>query len=144
MKDSFIIYNSFYEPIKTLTDEQLGKLFRSIFEYTTTGEITKDKEIIVAFMFIKNQIDMDTKKWEEEKQKRSEAGRLGGIKRAVNQNQALSSESKQCLAMLSDAKQTQANQADNVNVNINENDNVNVILNKNKNKIYGYNWLEEE
>lgn len=136
MKESFIMYNSFYEPIKTLKNEQLGKLLRAIFNYTTTGEITQDNEILVAFMFIKNQIDIDTNKWEEQKKKRSEAGRLGGIKRAVNENQALSSKSKQCLDMLSNDKQSQANQAvnvnDNVNVNVNVNDNVNnnVINNK--------------
>lgn len=137
MKESFIMHNSFYEPIKTLKNEQLGKLLRAIFNYTTSGEITQDNEILIAFMFIKNQIDMDANKWEEKKKKRSEAGRLGGIKRAVNENQALSSKSKQCLDMLSNAKQSQANQAvnvnDNVNVNVNVNDNVNnnsVINNK--------------
>lgn len=121
MKDSFILYNSFYEPIKNLTNEQLGKLFRSIFDYTINGDTTKDSDILIAFMFIKNQIDLDTKKWEEERKKRSEAGRLGGINRAKNQNQKLSSKSKQCLGVLRSAKQSQANQGDNVNVNVNEN-----------------------
>lgn len=123
MKDSFILYNSFYEPIKALKNEQLGKLLRSIFNYTINGEITQDSEILVAFMFIKNQIDIDTKKWEDTKEKRSEAGRIGGIKRALNNNQELSSKSKQCLNKLSKVKQNQANQAvnDNVNVNVNVN-----------------------
>jgi hypothetical protein len=121
MKNNFIIYNSFYEPIKSLSDEQLGKLFRAIFDYTINGEITQDNEILIAFMFIKNQIDIDSSKWEQEKTKRSEAGRLGGIKRALNQKQTLSSKSKQCLGELSNAKQTQANQGDNVNVNDNVN-----------------------
>ena len=146
MKDSFILYNSFYEPIKELKDEQLGKLLRAIFNYTINGEVTKDKEILIAFMFIKNQIDLDTNKWQEEKQKRAEAGRLGGIKRALNKNQALSSKSKQCLDMLSNAKQTQANQGDNVNVNVNENvnvnDNDNVINNISSSSNNNYNIYE--
>ena len=119
MKDSFILYNSFYEPIKNLTNEQLGKLLRAVFDYTINGVTTKDNDILIAFMFIKNQIDLDTKKWEEERKKRSEAGRLGGINRAKNQNQKLSSKSKQCLGMLGSDKQNQANQGDNVNVNVN-------------------------
>ena len=123
-KNSFILYQQHYESIKYLNNEQLGRLFRAIFEYQINGEIPKDDDILMAFMFIKNQIDVDTKKWEDEKQKRSEAGRLGGIKRAINQNQALSDKSKQCLGVLSNAKQTQANQGDNVNVNVNVNDNV--------------------
>ena len=142
MKDSFIIYNSFYEPIKTLKNEQLGKLLRAIFDYTIEGKITQDQDILIAFMFIKNQIDLDTKKWEEERKKRSEAGRLGGINRAKNKNQNLSSKSKQCLAMLSDDKQSQANQGDNVNENVNDNVNVNVLYNNNsssnKNNIYEF------
>ena len=142
MKDSFILYNSFYEPIKELKDEQLGKLLRAIFNYTINGEVTKDKEILIAFMFIKNQIDLDTNKWQEEKQKRAEAGRLGGIKRALNKNQALSSKSKQCLDMLSNAKQTQANQGDNVNVNENVNDNDNVINNISSSSNNNYNIYE--
>ena len=90
---------------------------------------------------IKNQLDIDSTKWEEERNKRSEAGRLGGIKRAINQKQALSSKSKQCLTDLSNAKQSQANQADNVNVNVNVNDNVNDLLlttTTTNNNIYDY------
>ena len=139
-KESFILYNSFYESIKSLKNEQLGKLLRAIFNYTINGEITQDNEILIAFMFIKNQIDIDAKKWEEIKQKRSEAGRLGGINRAINKKQILSSKSKQRLTELSNAKQSQANQAVNVNDNVNVNVNDNVI-NKKRNikekKSYG-------
>ena len=140
MKESFILYNSFYEPIKALKNEQLGKLLRAIFDYTINGEITQDDEILVAFMFIKNQIDIDTEKWQEEKAKRSKAGRLGGIQRAINKGQNLSSNAKQCLKVLSNAKQSQANQADNVNVNENDNDNenVNVNVSVNENAPSGY------
>lgn len=141
-KESFILYNSFYEPIKALKNEQLGKLLRAIFDYTINGEITQDNEIIVAFMFIKNQLDRDSEKWEDERNKRKEAGRLGGIKRALNQQQKLSSKSKQCLGVLKSVKQNQANQADNVDVNVdvyvNDNVNDNVINTTSTNNIYNY------
>ena len=144
-KESFILYNSFYEPIKALKNEQLGKLLRAIFNYTINGEITQDGEIMVAFMFIKNQIDRDSEKWQDERNKRKEAGRLGGIKRAINQQQKLSSKSKQCLDMLEDVKQSQANQADNVDVdvyvNVNDNDNVNDNVTTNNNI---YDFIEEK
>lgn len=133
MKDSFILYNSFYEPIKNLTNEQLGKLLRAVFDYTINGVTTKDNDILIAFMFIKHQIDLDTKKWKEERKKRSEAGRIGGINRAKNQNQNLSSKSKQCLGVFRSAKQSQANQGDNVNVNVN----VNNKKENNKKKKFG-------
>lgn len=146
-KESFILYNSFYEPIKALKNEQLGKLLRAIFNYTINGEITQDSEIMVAFMFIKNQIDRDAEKWEDERNKRKEAGRLGGIKRALNQQQKLSSKSKQCLGVLKDAKQSQTNQADNVDVNVdvyvNDNVNDNVINNNTTTNNNIYDFIEE-
>lgn len=145
-KESFILYNSFYEPIKALKNEQLGKLLRAIFNYTINGEITQDSEIIIAFMFIKNQLDRDSEKWEDERNKRKEAGRLGGIKRALNQQQKLSSKSKQCLGVLKSAKQNQANQADNVDVNVDVyvNDNVNDnVINTNTSTNNIYNYIEE-
>lgn len=146
-KESFILYNSFYEPIKALKNEQLGKLLRAIFNYTINGEITQDSEIMVAFMFIKNQIDRDAEKWEDERNKRKEAGRIGGIKRALNQQQKLSSKSKQCLGVLKDAKQSQTNQADNVDVNVdvyvNDNVNDNVINNITTTNNNIYDFIEE-
>lgn len=148
-KESFILYNSFYEPIKALKNEQLGKLLRAIFNYTINGEITQDDEIMVAFMFIKNQLDRDSEKWQDERNKRKEAGRLGGIKRAINQQQKLSSKSKQCLDVLNGAKQNQANQADNVDVDVyvNVDDNVNVNVNNNINNTTTsntiYDFIEE-
>jgi len=137
-RKGFIIYNSFYEPIKALKNEQLGKLLRAIFDYTINGEITQDSEILVAFMFIKNQIDIDSKKWEEEREKRKEAGRLGGIKRAINNNLNLSSNTKQCLGVLSNANQSLANQADKVEVEVKVEDINNNIKEKiNKKEKYG-------
>lgn len=114
MKDSFVMYNSFYEPIKTLKNEQLGKLLRAIFDYTINGEITQDSEIIVPFMFIKNQLDMDLKKWQDIKRKRSEAGK----KHTGNQ-------------YTNDDKWNKMEQnGTNGTVNVNENVNVNVINKK--------------
>lgn len=137
-KKGFILYNSFYEPIKALKNEQLGKLLRAIFNYTINGEITQDSDILVAFMFIKNQIDIDTNKWEEERQKRKEAGRLGGIQRAINNKLNLSSNAKQRLDMLSNAKQSLANQADKVEVKVEDKVKDNNIKEKiNKKEKYG-------
>ena len=75
MKDSFVLYNSFYEPLKSLSNEQLGRLFKAIFNYTINGEVTQENDIIIAFMFIKDQLDRDSSKWQEIRKKRSEAGK---------------------------------------------------------------------
>lgn len=137
MKDSFILYNSFYEPIKSLKNEQLGKLLRAIFDYTINGVITQDNDIIVAFMFIKNQIDLDTKKWEEEKAKRSEAGKKGMQNRWHNKNNSVITKDNKDNNVINDI----TNITDNVNVNDNDNVNVNDNINtssSSNNNIYSY------
>lgn len=121
MRDSFILYTEQKEIINKLSDEQAGKLIKAIYEYESTGVMPiLEKEIDLVITPIKQTLDKNEKKWEEMKKQRSEAGRLGGIKRAINQGQELSSKSKQSQAKLSKAKQSQANQAVNVNVNVND------------------------
>lgn len=134
MKDSFILYNSFYEPIKSLKNEQLGKLLRAIFDYTINGVITQDNDIIVAFKFIKNQIDLDTKKWEEEKAKRSEAGKKGMQNRWHNKNNSV---------ITKDNKDNNViNAITNITDNVNVNENVNVNDNDTTITSSIYNYLE--
>lgn len=121
MRDSFILYTEQKEIINKLSDEQAGKLIKAIYEYEATGMMPElEKEIDLAITSIKQTLDKNEEKWKEIRQQRAEAGRLGGIKRAINQGQELSSKSKQSQAKLSKAKQNQANQAVNVNVNVND------------------------
>ena len=131
MKDSFILYNSFYEPIKSLSDEQLGRLFRAIFNYTIKGEITQEESIKIAFMFIKNQLDMDITKWKETKKKRSEAGK----KHKGNQYFKME--------QMEQMEQVFKNGSDNENDNVNVNVNVNNIKENNKRKVFKPPTLEE-
>lgn len=79
MKKGFLIYKSLYEPIKDFTREQKGELLEAIFEYQISGEITEGLTPIVnmAFLFFKNQFDIDNEKYEErcEKAKKSAEAR---------------------------------------------------------------------
>ncbi len=133
MKDSFIIYNSFYEPIKTLKNEQLGKLLRAIFDYTIDGKITQEPDILIAFMFIKNQLDLDADKWQDIKQKRSEAGKKH------KGNQYTKNGTK-----WNKMEQNGTNGSVNVNENenVNENVNVNVLYNNSSSSSYKNNIYE--
>jgi hypothetical protein len=64
MKESFVIYKAFYEPISELSDEQLGELFRCIFLYQLKGiEPNTTSQIYMAFQFFKNQFRLDNKKY---------------------------------------------------------------------------------
>ena len=75
-KDSFVIYKSFYEPIKTLSDKQLGRLFRALFDYQIDGSMQVDADLQMAFAFFKNQMDIDSGKY----QKVVERNKLNGLK----------------------------------------------------------------
>jgi hypothetical protein len=77
-KESFILYQNYYEILKSLADEQLGILLRAIFIYNETGEvITLATDVRIAFEFIKSQLDRDNKRYEEVIKKRAEAGKIG-------------------------------------------------------------------
>ncbi len=63
-RESFILYKSFYDPISQLTDEQLGKLFRSIYLWQINGEADPEPDIKVAFGFFINQFRIDNEKYQ--------------------------------------------------------------------------------
>lgn len=70
MAEGFLLYKSFYEPIQKLTDIQRGKLLTAIFEYQLFGrEIDLPPDVQMAFLFIKNQFQVDTKKYQLAQQK---------------------------------------------------------------------------
>ena len=57
-KKSFILFNDLKEPIKSLSNEEAGKLIKSIFEYQNGGiEQELDGAVAMAFVFIKQQLD---------------------------------------------------------------------------------------
>lgn len=77
-KDGLIFYLSHYEIIKQLSDEQLGQLFRALFEKQLGNEVVLDNETKMAFKFMNNQLLVDQKKYEETSLKRSVSGKKGG------------------------------------------------------------------
>lgn len=137
-KDSFILYKSFYEPLKMLSEKQLGKLFKAIFEYQISGKTEVDLDIQMAFAFIKNQLDIDYGKYEEKVKKNSDNGRKGGRppktdkqeEKADAKNKSQKSEHQNDKAK----KAYNDNEYDNDNENDNENENVD-DLNSNSNEL---------
>lgn len=119
-KQSFVLYTSFYEPIKSLPNEELGLLFRAIFEFKENGVCSTDSltpSSLMAFNFIKNQFLVDDAKYA----KRTEANRNNGLKggRPITQpnpNNPMG---------FSETQITQPNPNDNVNGNDNGNGNGN-------------------
>ncbi len=119
-KKSVILYTEWAQPLKALSLEDKGRIFDAILSYSETGETPHfdSNAAEMAFSFIRLRLDENAQKWADVRQKRREAGRLGGKQRQANQaNQANAAFAKQ-------NKQSQANQAVNVNVNANVNANV--------------------
>ena len=81
-RPSFLIYKKFYKPIKNLSDEDKGKLFKAIFEYQTQDfdgiEQVMEPQIEMAFEFYKNQFELDNKKWEKKVAAQKANGKKGG------------------------------------------------------------------
>lgn len=99
-KNSFVLYHDIREPLKLLSDEERGKLFLALLDYSEFG-IMPDYEgsLGMAFAFVRTSIDRDCEAWEIKRQKRADAGRKGG-----QTTQAKVSNAKQI-------EQTQANLA---------------------------------
>lgn len=76
-KNSFVIYHNYRDTLEDLTNEQVGELFRAIFNY----EIDKKEpnfngELKIAFRFIKKDLDLNSDKYESI----CERNRMNGLK----------------------------------------------------------------
>lgn len=126
MKDSIIFYLSHYEVVKQMDNEQLGKLYRALFELALGNEPKIDDDIKIPFGFIKNQMVLDIEKYNEKRLKNKENGKLGGRpkKSATEKNE----KPKKANGFFENPNDNEnENENDNDNDNDNENDNDNVV-----------------
>lgn len=84
-KESFLIYKSFYKPISRLSDKQLGRLFRAIFQYHLGEVVTIEGDIEMAFEFFKSQFELDENKYQSIVERNRENGRKAAIKKEQNE-----------------------------------------------------------
>src|SRR6478609_2218191 len=115
-KKSFVLYSDIIHTVKKLPNNKAGELFKLILSYVNDeNPTTKDLAVDLVFEPIKQQLKRDLKQWEETREKRSEAGKLGG--RPKKQEEA-----KEANAF--SEKQTEAKKAVNGNVTVTVNDTV--------------------
>lgn len=82
MRKSFVLYTDNFETIRHLSDEQLGKLTRMIYEYATSGnEVKPSDPLFFIFNPVKMQLDRDFSAYEKVREKRSVAGKNSASKR---------------------------------------------------------------
>ena len=128
MRDSFVLYCSLLKPVQGLSDEALGRLFRALYDYQTTGSEDVSNDIAIPFAYIVNQFKVDAEKYERIVEKRRDAGRARArqmVGDATN-NEQMQANGSTCLQML-------ASGSYNDNDNENENENGDVSLNENEN-----------
>ena len=66
VRESFLLYQSYYEPIKSLSLEAKGALLEAIYEYQVSGvEPPNTSPAYMAFLFFKNQFRLDDIKYNE-------------------------------------------------------------------------------
>lgn len=125
MIDSFVLFTEQKEILNKLSDEQAGKIFKAIFEYATSGEISneiKDDLVMdIVFTTLKQTMDRNQEKWQEIKKKRSEAGKKHKGNQ-YTQNGTQQDEMEQMEQM----EQNGTNGTNNVSVNVNDNVSVSV------------------
>jgi hypothetical protein len=125
MRKSFILYSDIYDTLQHLTDEQLGKLMRMIFEYQTSGKTPEtNNPLFIAFGFIKSSLDRDGVKYEQRAERSRENGAKGG---RPTKNQVGKKETQKTQQVISKPKKPDS---DSVSDSVSDSDSINA------NKIY--------
>lgn len=120
-KRSFVLYYDYREHIALLTDEERGRLFMALLDYGETGEEPElEGAALMAFSFIRSQLDRDAARYNEKCRKRSEAGKLGGRPPKASESTENQEEAKKANAF--SEKQSEAKKADNDTDNDNDTD----------------------
>ena len=112
---AFYSYMENEDKLNLLTDEQAGRLYKSLYAYSRTGEkpdFSDDPLLQYAFADFIIDIDRDRKNYEETCKRRSEAGKKGGQANATNRQakeaSACQEEAKQANALNNEAKEASA------------------------------------
>ena len=80
MKDGMVLYASYAEKFKKLSDAQFGKLIRYVMRYQLDGVVPDIDDIAVSLSFdvIKFNLDNDNEKYEKVVERNRENGKKGG------------------------------------------------------------------
>ena len=106
-KQSIVIYTDLLQHVQKLSLDEAGAVFIAILNYSSTGEMPElSAAADMCFSFIRAQIDRDSQKWENIREKRAASGRIGGVASGESRKQNEANE-----ANASFVKQNEANEA---------------------------------
>lgn len=123
-KKSFVLYNEYKEHFALLPAEDQGHLLMAIFEYVEEGtEPVLSPAAMMAFSFIRLQLDRDGEKYAETCERRAEAGKRSGESRRNKTNKSEQTGTKgTSVHFVQQNEQTGTKRTDNDNEDDNEND----------------------
>lgn len=78
--EDLILHPDIADPVMTLSDRDMGTLFKALMLYRWKNEEPKDLSAAadMAFIFIRSKMDMETEARKEYCRKQQERGKLGG------------------------------------------------------------------
>ena len=125
-KKSFVLYYDYRQHLSLLSNEERGQLLMALLDY---GEFGDEPELegaaLMAFSFIRAQMDRDAAKYAETVRKRREAGKQGGRPPKSSESNEKQNETKKANGF--EEKQTKAKKpdtdtvTDNVTVTVTDN-----------------------
>lgn len=115
-KKGFVLYYDYREHLTLLSDEERGKLLMALLNYGESHEEPNlDGAALMAFSFIRSQMDRDAEKYAKTCEKRKEAGKQGG-----RPSKAKAAEEGEKKTLTPPKKQTKAKKANAFSENQNE------------------------
>lgn len=125
-KKSFVLYCDYRKHFALLPPEDQGNLLMAVFDYVETGaEPELEAMPLMAFSFIRAQLDRDIEKYKEICKRRAEAGRRSGeARREKAENNEQDGTKGTSVHSVQQNEQKGTKRTDNDTVNVNDNVNV--------------------
>ena len=116
---SIVIYKSWKKPLRKLSLEQKGRLFDALLDFPNSPNFEDDQKVEMAWDFISEAVESNSKKWGERREKRAAAGRKGA--EVTNGKRQQNAANPANADFAEQEQQNAANPAVSVNGNVNGN-----------------------
>lgn len=127
-KKAFLLYQNYQKQFDMLTDEQAGRLIKSLFRYSENGaEPELDAVTAILFSLIADTLDRDRQKWESVREQRRQAGRKSAEARAERKS-AKGTNADFVQQDVTNSTSVHFAQRSSANSTVKEKENVNVIV----------------
>ena len=116
---SIVIYKSWKKPLRKLSLEQKGRIFDALLDFPDPPNFEDDQKLEMAWDFMSEAVESNSKKWNEKREKRAAAGRKGA--EVTNGKRQQNSANPANADFAEQERQNAANPAVSVNGNVNGN-----------------------